>query len=153
MLWRRKWQPTPVFLPGESPRAEEPCGVQFMGLQGIGHDRATKNFVYKLNEQSDNKQPCHTSFPILNQSVVPCLVLTVASCPAYRFLRDSKAVWSYHLFKNSPQFVVMHTVTCQRMLAIWLLAPLAFSKSTLYTWKISVHVLLNLAWRIGALPC
>ena len=25
MLWRRKWQPTPVFLHGESPQAEEPC--------------------------------------------------------------------------------------------------------------------------------
>ena len=22
--WRRSWQPTPVFLPGESPRTEEP---------------------------------------------------------------------------------------------------------------------------------
>jgi len=22
--WRRVWQPTPVFLPGESPRTEEP---------------------------------------------------------------------------------------------------------------------------------
>ena len=24
--WRRAWQPTPVFLPGESPRTEEPAG-------------------------------------------------------------------------------------------------------------------------------
>ena len=28
-----------------------------------------------------------TLFPILNQSIVPFPVLTVASCPAYRFLR------------------------------------------------------------------
>ena len=34
--------------------------------------------AYKLNKQGDNIQPCHTPFPILNQSV-PCLVLTVAS--------------------------------------------------------------------------
>ena len=26
-LWKRKWQPTPVFLPGES-RREEPGGLQ-----------------------------------------------------------------------------------------------------------------------------
>ena len=26
--WRRSWQPTPVFLPGESPWTEEPGGVQ-----------------------------------------------------------------------------------------------------------------------------
>ena len=38
--------------------------------------------AYKLNKQSY----C-TPFPIWNQSVVPCLVLTGASWPAYRFLR------------------------------------------------------------------
>ena len=43
--------------------------------------------AYKLNNQGDTKQPLHTSFPIWNQSVVPSLVLTVASLPGYRFLR------------------------------------------------------------------
>ena len=43
--------------------------------------------AYKLNKQGDNIQPWHTPFPIWNQSIVPCLVLTVASWPAYRFLR------------------------------------------------------------------
>ena len=32
-------------------------------------------------------QPWHTPFPIWNQSVVPCPVLTVASWPTYRFSR------------------------------------------------------------------
>ena len=40
----------------------------------------------KLNKQGDNIQPFHTPFLILNQSIVSCLVLTVASWPAYRFL-------------------------------------------------------------------
>ena len=44
-------------------------------------------FAYKLNKQGDNIQPWHTPFPIWNQSVVPCPVLTVASWPVYRFLR------------------------------------------------------------------
>ena len=44
-------------------------------------------FAYKLNKQDDNIQPRHTPFPIWNQSVVPCPVLTVASWPVYRFLR------------------------------------------------------------------
>ena len=43
--------------------------------------------AYKLNKQGDNIQPWRTPFPILNQSAVPCPVLTVASWPAYRFLR------------------------------------------------------------------
>ena len=44
--------------------------------------------AYKLNNQGDNIQPWGTSFPIWNQSVVPCPFLTVASWRAYRFLRD-----------------------------------------------------------------
>ena len=42
-LWSRAWQPTPVFLPGESPWAEEPGGLQSMGLQRVGPNRATKH--------------------------------------------------------------------------------------------------------------
>ena len=49
--------------------------------------------AYKLNKQGDNTQPWHTPFPIWNQSVVPCPVLTVASWPAYRFLRK-QVRWS-----------------------------------------------------------
>ena len=43
--------------------------------------------AYKLNKQGDNIQPWRTPFPIWNQSVVPCPVLTVASWPAYKFLK------------------------------------------------------------------
>ena len=43
--------------------------------------------AYRLNKQGDSRQPCHTPFSILNQSVVPYRALTVASWPAYKFLR------------------------------------------------------------------
>ena len=36
--WRRKWQPTPVFLPGESPWKEEPGGLHSMGSQRVEHN-------------------------------------------------------------------------------------------------------------------
>ena len=36
MYQRRKWQPTPVFLPGESQR-REPGGLPSMGLHRVGH--------------------------------------------------------------------------------------------------------------------
>ena len=42
--------------------------------------------TWKLNKLSDNIQFWHDPCPILNQSVIPCSVLTVASWPAYRFL-------------------------------------------------------------------
>ena len=40
--WRRKWQPTPVFLPRKIPRTEEPGRLQSMGLQRVRRDWATK---------------------------------------------------------------------------------------------------------------
>ena len=36
--WRMDSLPTSVFLPGKSPRTEEPGGLQSMESQRIGHD-------------------------------------------------------------------------------------------------------------------
>ena len=35
--WRRKWQPTPVYLPGES-QGQELGGPLSMGSHRVGHD-------------------------------------------------------------------------------------------------------------------
>ena len=39
--WRRAWQPTPVFLPGESPWTEDPGALQAMGLLRARQDSDT----------------------------------------------------------------------------------------------------------------
>ena len=49
--------------------------------------------LYIKVKQDDNIQPWCTPSPILNQSIVPCPVLTIASWPANRFLRR-KVRWS-----------------------------------------------------------
>ena len=120
--------------------------------------------AYKLNKQGDNIQPWCTPFPILNQSIVPCPLLTVASWPAYRFLRRqvrwSGSPISWRIF----QFLVIHTDSQDSVVneakvdffkKILLLSydptdvgnlisgSSAFSKSTLNIWKFSVHVLLK----------
>ena len=120
--------------------------------------------AYKLNKHSDNMQPWCTPFPVLNQSVVQNQVLTVASCPAYRFLRRflrRQVVWYFHLFKNFPQFVEIHTVKGFSIvneaeadifleLSCFFYGPMdvgnlvscssAFSKSRLNIWNFSVHL-------------
>ena len=121
--------------------------------------------TYKLNKQDDNIQPWLTPFPIWNQSIVLCPVLTVASWPAYRFLRR-QVRWSGIpiSFKSFPQFVVVCTVkgfgaVNEAEVDVFLefscffddptdagnllSGSSAFSKSTLYIWKFSVHVLLK----------
>ena len=105
-------------------------------------------------------------FPVLNQFVVSCLVLAVASCPAYRFLRRiDKVVWCSHLFKSLPQFVVICTEALaqsmkqSRCVFFFFELPcffydfvdvgslisgsFPFSKSSLYIRKFLVHILLK----------
>ena len=41
----------------------------------------------KLNKQGDGIQAWCNPFPIWNKSIISCLVLTVSSWPAYRFLK------------------------------------------------------------------
>ena len=118
----------------------------------------------KLNKQGDNTQPWHTPFPIWNQSVVPCPVLTVALWSAYRFLkrqvRWSGIPISFRIF----QFIVVHTVKAfgvvnKAEIDVFLelscffsdptyvgnliSASSAFSKSILNIWKFTVHILLK----------
>ena len=104
-------------------------------------------------------------FPILNQSIVPCPVLTGAACPAYRFLRR-QVRWSGIpiSFIFSTVFFVIHTVKGFCMVnhaevdvfleflcffydpadaGSLISGSSAFSKPNLYIWKFSVHVLLK----------
>ena len=120
--------------------------------------------AYKLNKQGDNIQPCLTPLPVWNQSVITCLILTVASCPTYRFFRKQVRWYGTPISKNFPQFVVIHTVKgCSVVneaevdvfleFFCFLYDPVnignlisgfsASLKHSLYVWKFSVHVQLK----------
>ena len=120
--------------------------------------------AYTLNKQGDNTQPWCTPFLILNQSVVPCPVLTVASSSAFRSLRRQVRWSGVPIPLRIFQFVVIHRVNCFSVVSeakvdVFLefscfscdpagVGDLisgfsAFSKSNLYIWKFSVHPLLK----------
>ena len=44
--WTRKWQPTPVFLPGKSHRQRSLMGYSPWGHKRVRHDSATKQQQY-----------------------------------------------------------------------------------------------------------
>ena len=52
--WSRKWQPTPVFLPGKIPWTEEPGRLQSMGSQIVGHDCDSARMNEWENEWKEN---------------------------------------------------------------------------------------------------
>ena len=120
--------------------------------------------AYKLNKQGDNIQSWHIPFPILNQSVVPCAVLTVASWLAYRLLRRQIRCSGIPSSLRIFQFVVIHTVRgfgivnkaevdIFQEFSCFFYDPTdvgnlisgvsAFSKSSLNIWRFTVHILLK----------
>ena len=48
ILWSRKWQPNPSFLPGKFQGQRSLVGLQSMGLQGVEHNRAQHRGVVKI---------------------------------------------------------------------------------------------------------
>ena len=121
--------------------------------------------AYKLNKQGDNIRPWRTPFPIWNQSVVPCPVLTVASWPAYRFLKRQVRWYGIPISFRIFQFIVTHTIkgfgiVNKAEIDVFLelfcffddpayvgnliSGSSAFFKTGLNTWKFTVHILLKL---------
>ena len=77
--WRRKWQPTPVFLPGESHGRRSLVGyIQSTGSQRVGHNWATSlsfhrvvmkmTWIYRLGNW---KQPAPFPVVCLRKSYPP----------------------------------------------------------------------------------
>ena len=110
-------------------------------------------------------RPWHTPFPIWNQPVVPCPVLTVCFLPCIQISQEAgHVIWYSHFFKDFPQFVVIHTVKVfgvvnKTEVDVFLelccffddpadvgnliFGSPDFSKSSLNIWKLIVHVLLK----------
>ena len=100
----------------------------------------------------------------MNHSIVPNPVLTLLLDPHKVSQETGKVVWYSHLFKNFPQFVVIHTVKGFSIVTDaevdvllefpcflydptdvgnLISGPSAFSKSSFYIWKFLVHILLK----------
>ena len=146
MYWRRKWQPTPVFLPGESQGWGSLVGCRLWG-----------------HTESDTAERLHFSYlePV-------CCTMASSNCCFLTCIQVSQeeglVVWYSHLFQNFPQFIVIHTVKgfCivnKAEIDVFLelscffndpadvgnlmSGSSAFSKTSLNIWKFMVNVLLK----------
>ena len=63
--WRRKWHPTPVFLPGKA-HGQRSGGLQSVGLQRVSYDLVTK-------QQQIAVLQCYVSFCCTAKSISPSL--------------------------------------------------------------------------------
>ena len=104
-------------------------------------------------------QPWCTPFPVWTQCIVPLLPLTIASCPAYRFLRKQLS-WSdilislriSHSLLLSTQrlqhsqwrrYLCNSPVCDSKDVGHLISGSSVFSKSSFYIWKFLVQVLLK----------
>ena len=104
------------------------------------------------------------SFPCFEPVYCSMCSSNFAYWPSYRFQETGKVVWYFHLFKNFPQFVVIHIVkgfgiVHKAEIDVFLelscffddpadvgnliSCSSAFSKSSLNIWKFTVHILLK----------
>ena len=105
MHWRRKWKPTPVFLPGEFPQTEKPGRLQSMGLQRVRHDWTTKHNTVQY-QQAYSRVAFHifntcsrNKAPFLSQALL--LLLLSHFCHAWHCATPEMAA---HQAPPSPGF-------------------------------------------------
>ena len=120
--------------------------------------------LHLLNKHSDNRQPWCTPFPIWNQSVVPCPVLTVASDLHTDFSgsRSSGLIFpslkefsTVYCDPHSQRFGIVNKAEVDVFLELLcffsdpadvgnlISGSSAFSKSNLNIWKFTVNMLLK----------
>ena len=123
--------------------------------------KAWRTAVHGVTKTQTRLSDCtelNCTFPIWNQFIVSCPVLTVASLLAYRFLRK-QVRWSdnpislrifHSLFAPHKGFSVVREADvypcffCDPTgVSNVIYGSSAFSKSSLYIWKFSVHIQLK----------
>ena len=84
--WRRKWQPTLIFLPRKSRgRTGAPGGLQFMGWQRVRHDLGTKkqktghSFTYVCSIKQIKETPSLSK--LLSHLEAAAAAKSLQSCP------------------------------------------------------------------------
>ena len=113
--------------------------------------------AHKLNKQGDNVQPWCIPFPIWNQSVVPCLVLTVAPWPAYRFLRRwarwSGILFSLRIFRSllcSTESKAWAQSVKQKQMFFWNSLAFSMIQQMLAVWAPVLLPFVNPVWTSGS---
>ena len=123
--WRRKKQPPPVFLSGESPWTQKPGRLQSMGSQRIGHDWETKHHTASVQFSSVAQPtlcgpvdcgmpglPVHHQLPGFTQTHVPWVSDAIQpshplSSYYHTFLYSSQCLIQCFAHSNCPVNVLL----------------------------------------------
>ena len=106
MHWRRKWQPTPVFLSGES-QGQEPSGLPSMGSHRVGHDwgnlaaaAAAADSILKSRDITLPTKVCLVKAMVFPVVMYGCESWTVKKAECWRI--DSFKLWCWRRLLRVP---------------------------------------------------
>ena len=135
MPWRRKWQPTPVFLPGKFHGQSSLVGYSLWGHKGVGHDWATKQqhkirqFNSSPSKMKKPKTKCYVTCSWYTGSCKASIVILLYGTSPLYFLAPwrtlytvliSKDLMLKHAFIHSWCNMYGTAITCQAL--FWALA-------------------------------
>ena len=120
--WRRAWQPTPVFLPRESPWTGEPGRLQSTGLKTVGHDWVTKH-----SRANKNIYCVNTFFFLTSMNLTLIHKSDTYSILASTFYALVSCCFTFYVLLVNP------------LLLTWLKWQQIYVNSLSYHWKNSSH--------------
>ena len=119
--WRRAWQPTPVFLPGEPPWTEEPGGLQSMGHKELDTTEQLSTAQHRGGLQRGMARLLVFFFEVYSNVIHLCVNVCCYSVTLLCLILCNRSDWSmpglpvpHHL----PKFAQVH-VHCISICALF----------------------------------
>ena len=91
MPWRGAWQPTPVFLCGESPWTEEPGGLQSIWLQSWTWLKWFSTHIHRHTHTPTHTHPCSRHCISTDNALVSNL-----------YMDHDQRAWVGQIYQNHP---------------------------------------------------
>ena len=128
MYWRRKWQPTPVFLPGESQGQKSLVGCHLWGLTELGTTEVTQQqqqhaFIAYRSLRNCGKE---TKNSIANRLCSPkCMLLSILADQHFLLILSTEHAQPYRK-EGTTHIPTAHKIKYFRFrISIWILKCVA----------------------------
>ena len=95
--WRRKWQPTPVFLPGELHGQKSLPGHR--GLQRVRHDWVTNTFTFTVHIFTSLVKFIHKCFILCDGIMYETVFCFILNC-------------LFKVYRNTTEFLYINIMFC-----------------------------------------
>ena len=144
MHWRRKWQPTPVFLPGECQGRQSLVGCRLWGCR-VGHDWS-KLATAAAGTAAQRKKSLSYLWLLFYTLYVPFIITFFCSITKNSFKNSTKKIWSYVTDSTATTQVsiVSYTEFCNALLLSFSASCFLFPTPSIYITNFTLSPLFSI---------